>query len=200
MLKTWKTFLFVGAIFVALFIVFPSVSLRFSSPLGTAAEANSGDATIAATTNMRLSPASQSVYQGSSFTVDVMVDNASKLGGFEFVLSYDPAVLQASTAVLGDFLGSTGRAAVPVGPSIDSAAGRISFGGFSFGSAAGPNGSGKLATITFVASGSGSGSALSFISSRTTDDQGTPQTPTLQSGSVTIVTALHSVYLPVVKR
>ncbi len=199
MSKPRKLLLFVGAIFVALFIILPSVSLRLSSPLGTA-EANSGDATIAATTNMRLSPSSQSVYRGSSFTVDVMVDNTTKLGGFEFVLSYDPAVLQANTAVLGDFLGSTGRAAVPVGPTIDSVAGRISFGAFSFGSAAGPNGSGKLATVTFVATGSSSGSAISFVSGRTTDDQGTPQTPTLQSGSVTIVAAPHSIYLPVVKR
>jgi len=199
MSKTWKPLLFVGAIFVALFIALPSVSFHLSPPFA-AAEANSGGNAVAATPVMRLSPSSQSVYQGSSFTADVMVDNASKLGGFEFVLSYDPTVLQANTAVLGDFLGSTGRAAVPVGPTIDSTAGRISFGGFSFGSAAGPNGTGKLATVTFVATESGSGSALDFVSGKTTDDQGNPQTPTLQSGNVTIVAAPHSIYLPVVKR
>ncbi len=199
MSKTWKPLLFVGAIFVALFIAFPSVSLHLSPSL-PAVEANSGENAVAATPVMRLSPASQTVYRGSSFTVDVMVDNASKLGGFEFVLSYDPAIFQADTAVLGEFLGSTGRAAVPVGPNIDSTAGRISFAGFSFGSAAGPNGTGKLATVTFVATGNGSGSTLSFISGKTTDDQGVPQTPTFQSGSVTVVTAPYSVYLPVVKR
>ena len=50
---------------------------------------------------------------------------------------------------MGDFLGSTGRSAIPLGPEINNEAGTVTFGAFSFGDQSPPNGSGVLATISF---------------------------------------------------
>jgi hypothetical protein len=56
---------------------------------------------------------------------------------------------------LAPFLGSTGRTAQPIGPTIDNTVGIVTFVAFSLGSQAGPQGTGLLVTITFVAVGSG---------------------------------------------
>jgi hypothetical protein len=90
---------------------------------------------------------------GNTFSVNVTVENAEGLGGFQFDVTYSPAVVTVinnSDVSLGSFLGSTGRTTQVLGPIIDNTAGNLTFGGFSFGIPAGPNGSGVLATITFT--------------------------------------------------
>lgn len=68
------------------------------------------------------------------FEVSVTIDEVQNLGAFELELTYDPALLHVDTVTLGDFLGSTGNAASPVGPTIiDNGVGTVTFGGFSFG-------------------------------------------------------------------
>ncbi len=164
------------------------------------AEAGSGANSPTVAPILGLYPAAQTVYLGIPFTVDVVIDNADRLGGFEFTLDYDPAVLQANTAVLGPFLGSTGRAAAPVGPTINPTSGRLSFGGFSFGPTAGPSGTGTLATITFTPVSVTSNSPVTFLQGQTTDDQGSAQNPLLLSGTVTVGEAPYSVRLPAMMR
>jgi hypothetical protein len=90
---------------------------------------------------------------GNTFTINVKVENVEDLGGFQFDVIYTPSVVTVennSAVTLGSFLGSTGRTATAVGPSIDNKAGKVTFGGFSFGTPAGPSGSGVLATITLT--------------------------------------------------
>jgi len=90
---------------------------------------------------------------GQKDTVEVWVDNVTNLGAFEFNVVYDPAVVQAQSVELGEFLGSTGRMTFSPPGSIDNAQGRLIFGAVTFGgpSQAGPTGSGILARIIFIA-------------------------------------------------
>ena len=100
-------------------------------------------------TTLRIDPVDQTVLlESGPFTVDVVVDDVDDLGGFEFTMVYSPTVVQVDDVVLGPFLASTGRSVSPVGPTIDNVNGLVTFGGFSYGSAAGPSGTGVLATIT----------------------------------------------------
>lgn len=86
----------------------------------------------------------------AEFTVEVMIENATDLGYFQFTLEYDPKVVLAKGAVLGDFLGSTGRSTSGLGPRLDNSKGTLTFGGFSFGTVKGPDGKGVLAEVTFT--------------------------------------------------
>ena len=63
----------------------------------------------------------------------MVIEEARDLGGFQFDLVYDPAIVQVKEVDLGGFLGSTGRGTVPVGPEIDNQLGTVSFGAASFG-------------------------------------------------------------------
>ena len=94
------------------------------------------------------------------FTLKVDISNVNDLGGFEFELIYDPAVVWVTDVQIGDFLGSTERTDVSLGPEINNDTGITAFGGFTFGEHSGPDGSGELATISFLAQASGSTEVL----------------------------------------
>ena len=79
------------------------------------------------------------------------------LGSFEFILTFSPAIVHVEGVGLGDFLGSTGRNAIPVGPDINNEAGTVAFGAFSFGEPPAPDGSNVLATISFSPQAEGEG-------------------------------------------
>ena len=122
---------------------------------------------VAATlsTSLQIEPAFTQARVGRTITLQVMIHEATALGGFEFRLAYDPAILQADGASLGPFLGSTGRSVFPLGPQIDDDAGLLHFGGFSMGDPPGPDGSGLLAEIAFTVVGSGQ-SAVQFLDTK----------------------------------
>jgi hypothetical protein len=80
------------------------------------------------------------VTAGETFTV--MIDDASDLGAFEFELFYIPAIVTVEDVTVGEFLGSTGRAVIPLGPRIDNQAGRTIFGAFTLGLQPVPSGAG----------------------------------------------------------
>jgi len=92
---------------------------------------------------------------GGPFTVNIYTVNVNDLGGFEMNVGFDPTIVQAQDVTIGDFLGSTGRTVVPLGPAIDNDAGTIYFGAATTGDTAGPDGQGILATITFTPIASG---------------------------------------------
>jgi hypothetical protein len=144
---------------------------------------------------IRFDPSSSTVEPGAIFVVDVVVDNVVDLGGFDFTVTFDPAVVHVQSVTLGSFLGSTGRSAAPLGPNMDNAAGKFTFGGFSFGTALGPNGTGTVAHVTLQAMASGS-SSLTFTKAQFTDTQAPPGVvlPTTTPGSVTVsgATATHT--------
>jgi hypothetical protein len=134
---------------------------------------------------VRLDSAVQSVAPGHSFAVNVMVDGAVDLGAFQFEVIYDPAVVTVTQIELEPFLESTGRTAQSIGPDIDNGAGEAAFGAFSFGAAAGPEGTGGLATVTFTVVGSGT-TALNLQDVLLTDTKANAQYPSVKGGTVTV--------------
>lgn len=146
---------------------------------------------------VRIDPAQSLIGPGETFTVTVMIDQASNLGGFEFTLLFTPATVTVDDVTVGDFLGSTGRTVIPVGPTIDNQTGRASFGAASVGSAAGPDGTGTLAIITLTAQESGE-SPLDLHNVMVLDTQAQHQTATVQDGTVRVGSSLYLVHLPLV--
>jgi hypothetical protein len=96
-------------------------------------------------------PATQTV--GATTTVDVRVQDADDLGGYAYVVAFDPAVVSFVSAVNGAFLGSTGRSVVCDAP--DVGVGTVTLSCTSTGELAGAAGSGVLATVTFAPVGDG---------------------------------------------
>jgi hypothetical protein len=160
---------------------------------------------------IRFDPPASTVDPGAVFVLNVVVDNVTDLGGYQFTVSFNPAVLHVQSVTLGSFLGSTGRTAAPLGPTIDNTAGSFTFGGFSFGTAAGPNGTGTVAQITLQAMAPGS-SALTFSNVQLTNTQAQVLGPlTTIPGSVTVagptatvtrtpIVIRPTIYLPVLKK
>lgn len=134
---------------------------------------------------VRVEPAVHRVESGQAFIVNVMLDGAVNLGAFQFDVTYDSTVMTVADVELGSFLGSTGRTAQPVGPDIDNVAGLVTFGAFSFGSNAGPEGTGLLAAVTFTAVGSGT-SALNLQNVVVTDTMANTQSASVAGGMVTV--------------
>jgi hypothetical protein len=134
---------------------------------------------------VRIDPAIINVALGHTFSVNVMADGATDLGAFQFDILYDPAVVSVTTIELGPFLGSTGRTAQPLKASIDNAAGTATFAAFSFGSSAGPEGTGLLATITLAAVGQGA-SALNLQNVLVTDTMARAQSTSVSGGRVMV--------------
>jgi hypothetical protein len=140
------------------------------------------------TPTVRIEPVQSTVTVGESFTVSVMIDDASDLGAFEFDLLYLPATVIVDDVTLGDFLGSTGRTLIPVVPIIDNAAGKTSFGAATVGSAAGPNGTGELAIIALTAQSEGE-SLLDLQGVLLLDTRVNRQVATDEDGSVVVESA-----------
>ena len=136
-------------------------------------------ASISAAVTVRVDPATKELPAvGNTFNIDIVVDDVTDVVGFEFDLQYDPSIVTIendSDVSLGDFLGSTGRTASLLGPSIDNSAGLLETGAFSFGAEAGPNGSGILIKITYTVQTGASG-ALDLKNVILTDTSANPIT------------------------
>ena len=119
------------------------------------------------------------------------VADVTALGGFEFTLSYPQQMLHVTRAGLGDFLASTGRQPVPVGPVIDNGAGTVKFGAATTGSAPGPNGDGVLADVCFEPQKGGK-AELAFAEGQLTDTFGAV-IPVSLHGATVAIDACYSV-------
>ena len=136
------------------------------------------------TTTIRITPSTQSVAPGDAFSVTVQIADVLDLGAFEFRLNYTQSCVQRESVQLGDFLGSSGRQAQ--GQLVGSGDGWLHYGAYSMGSAAGPNGDGALAIITFRASASPCQSALQLQNVIVTDTTGGTITVTSEGGQVAV--------------
>jgi len=97
-----------------------------------------------------IQPAGQVVVNGSDFTVDVVVNNVTNLGAYQFSLEFDAVVMAYVSAANGPFLGSSGRTVNCDPPSLADSNVRLVC--RTLGSApSGPSGDGVLATVTFSA-------------------------------------------------
>jgi hypothetical protein len=140
---------------------------------------------------VRVEPSIQVVDLGEHFTVDVWVEDAVDLGGYEFNGSFDPSIGQAEDVEAGEFLASTGLTPTVLGPIISNISGTIDFGEFGFGGGSGPSGAGKLATIQLKATDLHS-TTLGLDGVVVVDTQGNPQ-PVLPpvGGTVLVNTAIN---------
>ncbi|MGD2146866.1 MAG: cohesin domain-containing protein [Anaerolineae bacterium] len=149
---------------------------------------------------VRVEPAQVEVLPNEAFQVQVVVEGISDLGGFEFELAYDPTVLEVKDVAFGDFLGTTGRSVIPVGPALDDEEGMVAIGAATFGEQPGPSGAGVLATISYVARRAGSSelrlqnavvldSSASLTPIETADGRVAVQEPAAPATASTAVTA-----------
>jgi hypothetical protein len=140
---------------------------------------------IAPGTKVRLEPVNSVVGLNETFAAQVMIEEVNDLGAFQFEVAYDSSILQVKEAALGDFLGSTGRSVVSIGPEVDNEEGRVTFGAISLGSGPGPSGTGVLATITCIAQGKGS-TVLELREVQVLNTMANAQLITVEGGQVVV--------------
>ncbi len=135
---------------------------------------------------VRLDPSTQNVSAGDSFSVNVMLDDVSNLGSFEFTLQFDPSLVAFQTATEGPFLGSSGRTVECPNAIVNTTLGKVTFGCYSFDGLVGVDGSGEVATMTFNALVEGV-SPLDFIDPTFLSDPLANDIPVVaENGQVTI--------------
>jgi hypothetical protein len=173
-------------------------SCAFNQPHGVVAD-NNGNILVADTGNRQVVmirnesatvyvvPGSRDVNLRTTYTMAIAVENAVDLGGFEFDLTFDPALLQVDDVGLGNFLGSTGRVTGELGPAIDNNVGTATYGAFSFGSQSGPSGAGTLAVVTFTTFITPGTSALNVQNVQLSNTNAQTLPLDVISGSVTIL-------------
>ncbi len=145
-------------------------------------------------------PATLIARQGDSFSVQIQVERASELYGFQFALGFDPRALQFEAAELGGFLQGDGEHdAIALGPALDESAGSVLFGG---GGLQGVSGDGTLAHMRFKTIGPGnSGLDLSQVDLCTLDflhlEVGCEAPGEVGNGGVVV---MRCIYLPLLRR
>ena len=134
---------------------------------------------------MVIEPASQEVPLGESFAVNVMVQNVTNLGAYEFTLLFNPNIISFVSVNNGWFLGSTGRSVYCADPIADGWV--LRFGCVSYSSGRpGPSGSGQLAQIIFQAAAPDE-VLLDLSRVALADPLGAPINAAIAGGSVTVV-------------
>jgi hypothetical protein len=135
----------------------------------------------------RVDPDSQTVSIGESFSVNIRADNVTNLGSYEWLLTFDPAMVGFVSVFNGPFLGSTGRTVFCPGAILDS--GSVRFGCSTTGATPpGPTGSGVLSTVTFSAVAEGT-SPLDVVWVQLSDPLAGDIPTAIQDGGVTVVPA-----------
>lgn len=154
-------------------------------PTGTATNTPTpGPSATPGGTLVRVAPLSQNVPVGAGFSLDITVDSVSNLGSYEWLLTFDPAVVEFVSVFNGPFLGSTGRTVFCPGAILDT--GSVRFGCSTTGATPpGPSGSGVLSTVTFSALAEGS-SVLDLVWAQLSDPLAEDIPTAIQDGSVTV--------------
>ena len=137
-------------------------------------------------TSVLVDPPTQGQLVGATFTVNVAAQNVTDLAAYEFILAWDPTVLDFVNVTDGSFLGSTGRTVSC--PSATVGANTVRFGCVTLGSSPGVDGSGVLSVLTFSAFGAGS-SALDLLNVGLSHPLGSPLLAAVEDGAVTVTLA-----------
>ena len=95
------------------------------------------------------------IHTGDTFTFDIRAENVSDLAGWQFDITFDPAILEAIDVSEGDFLKMGGGATFFQGGSIDNAAGKITELSAARLSTQGVTGTGTLLQVRFKAKSAG---------------------------------------------
>jgi hypothetical protein len=139
-------------------------------------------------TVIRVDPSTQTVSAGGGFSIDIIVDGAIDLYGVQFDLAYDDDVLDfvsatGTTELLGAVQDSNDLSI------LDDQTGLLNdFVVLRSTGSVGVTGSGRVATVNFVANGPDTGVvSLTLSGTKLSDPDGTnPLVHTVQSGSVTV--------------
>jgi hypothetical protein len=146
---------------------------------------------------LRLVPLHSRVAPGEQVKITVEVEDAENLGAAQLDLRFDPAQFDVQGVIPGPALSSTGNTAEALGPQIDAASGRVTYGGFSFGEHGGP-GVGRLMTLSLIARGSGS-ATVAMDGAQLTDMDGQSLHPSgAKPAHVTIGSTRTRIYLPLI--
>jgi general secretion pathway protein D len=105
---------------------------------------------------LKLAPDTLTQQQGSTFSVNVVLNNGQDVASVPIQISYDPKVLQFINVANGDFLGKDGQT-VGLVHRDDSAVGKLQVTAQRPPGVAGVSGSGTVYTLTFVARNKGTG-------------------------------------------
>jgi len=139
---------------------------------------------------VKITPSSQQIATNGTASINVDIDNAIILGGFDITLNFNPSILQIPSngvQIQTQFLASTGRSVSVSTPQINNNSGLVTFGAYSNGSSDGPTGNGTLGTITFNAVGNGSTNInIQEASLIQTNQTGDLQPFTANHGSITV--------------
>ena len=141
--------------------------------------------TLAGATVVKVIPATQTVTAGGSFSVNVNVEDVTKLGMCDMDLNFDPGAMQATGIVEGDFLKSAGST-LPI-ETIDNMNGKVTFSYSLMTFCVGASGSGVLATINFNTNPAAPGKYnLDLTNVNLADCAASPITVGVSEGKVTI--------------
>lgn len=138
----------------------------------------------------------------TTFDIELSVQNAADLAGFEFEVVYNRATTQITGITPRSFFGQTGqctsntaRCAAGLGPVHKSDRSRI--GAYSYGAAAGGNGAGLLAVIHVQTSGNPDSLTFTIANPLVVDSQGRPIT---QGVTLQLSRTSGQLFLPMVER
>ena len=124
--------------------------------------------------------------------VPLEISNVNNLGGIELNILYDPAFMTVNSVALGNFLGSTGRAATVIKNSNDTENGIVSFTAMTFAGPDGPSGNGVILTMNITTTATGGATGLTLTDVQFTDTVGTVLSLSLTNKTIfigTMVTA-----------
>jgi PKD repeat protein len=110
-----------------------------------------------ATNYVNITPSATYVGPGDTFSVDVWCDHGEPIRGFQFSLSFDPSILNANSVTnVGEIFTSQGYPIFSSPGTINNGAGTITYVWANIQGTGNVNGSGRFATISFIAEAIGS--------------------------------------------
>ena len=96
-----------------------------------------------------------SIHTGDTFTLDILAENVFDMAGWQFDITFDPAILEVLNVSEGDFLKTGGSTTFFQGGSIDNTAGKITGLNAARLAAQGATGTGSLLQVNFKAKSGG---------------------------------------------
>jgi hypothetical protein len=150
-----------------------------------------------------MDPAELELTVGETRQIALRVTDAQDLGAFEIELNFNPALIRVNSIALTDFLESTGRQAIALGPEIDNSAGKVRFGAATIGTQPGVSGDAQIVLVEVTALAVGDGE-LDLHNGRAGNPAAEPITVSLIDGLYRISEVLvgdgYSVMMPVILR
>ncbi|MBP6016336.1 MAG: hypothetical protein KA586_06415 [Candidatus Promineofilum sp.] len=148
-----------------------------------------------------MDPSELELTVGETRQIALKVTDAQDLGAFEIELNYNPDLIRVDSIALTDFLESTGRQVIALGPEIDNSSGKVRFGAATIGTQPGVSGDAQIVLVEVTALAVGDGE-LDLHNGRAGNPAAEPITVSLIDGLYQISEVLvgdgYSVMMPVI--